>query len=466
MAVARHRERGSFSPVTGNGLFSENGTPPYAPSYSTYSNAEGELSIMDDDATPGFHRGQILGQVRCNPMQSSRETRTFGRGVVTFVKPRTVAGENRDWTFVATDMLLSSSILTKDSLPSEFPGYASLKTEVATKARSRIKSPDFQGLVSLGELRETLHYLRNPLAGAKSLADVVNKRLSRLYAEETRRQKRAYSIPSSLSGSKRRPSGLDLDDAAIIRELESIYLSVRYGMRPLVKEVSSFLETFRDRAVPRPLREVFRAKGSQFDDLSWAQDDGASGISCWSSYYATRNVTVRCGFLYSFEDRVGSTSNSWGLDLAELPSTAWALLPTSFVADWIVNVSEFISALTPVVRGDRLCEWTTIQEEIEIFRQRSGFLISDSAWSGQIVTGSVSQDKVRYVTKSRVAFVDLPGVVVKASALNTLSDVGKVLDLLSITHQQLSSAFGKGRYVAQQVARRSGRPQAAEKWFG
>jgi hypothetical protein len=136
------------------------------------------------------------------------------------------------------------------------------------------------------------------------------------------------------------------------------------------------------------------------------------------------------------------------------------------MADWVFNVSEFISALTPVVRGDRLCEWTSVREEINISRQRSGFLITDPAWSGQTVTGSVGQDKVRYSVKNRVAYVDLPGVVVKANVLNTLNDVGRVLDTLSIVHQQLTNAFGKGRYVASQVARRSGRPQAAEKWYG
>jgi hypothetical protein len=144
MAVARHRERGSFSAVATEALFTELGTPAGSPTIGTVLSAEGSLSVMDDDATPGFARGKAMGFVRCNPMLSTSETRVFGKGVVTFVKPRTVAGQPRDWTYKATNLLFGAPVLTLSSLPSNaFPSYADLITEVATKARGRIKAPDF-----------------------------------------------------------------------------------------------------------------------------------------------------------------------------------------------------------------------------------------------------------------------------------------------------------------------------------
>jgi hypothetical protein len=385
-------------------------------------------------------------------MDKRAETRSFGQGTVGFSK--TIGST----TYFGELVNYRAAILDLSPLKARnLPGYSSMLLEARTSALAQVARPDFTGLVSLGELRESLSYLRNPFKGAIKLANTLERRIARLYVEERRQSKKGRKPVKAEV-----PGGLNPDDARIVKELEGIYLEFRYGVRPMIGEITSFLENLRERVSPKPKRQTFRSKKRQTDDDSWSvlETDG-NNIQSLASYFYEREILVSVGLLYEFDIRDG-IAEKWGLELGQLPATAWALAPLSFVVDWGLNVSQLIAAVTPVAGATRLCEWESVKITETLRCQRTNWKFSD--WPGS--TGSVGQDSVQVVTYQRRPYIGIPGLVVKQTALDVFSDVAKVLDLSAIFHQKVRNALDQGRQVSSAIQRRTGRPLSASRWYG
>jgi hypothetical protein len=388
-------------------------------------------------------------------MSRVSETRGFGGGTINFQTPK--PGGNFWYAELVGFPIgyLSLSALVGRSIP----GYASMLAEARTRALAAVSRPDFQGLVSLGELRESLSYLRNPFKGAIALADKLSWRIGRLYVKERKRRRGGPPIQRASAWK------LNPDDAAIIKELEGIYLEFRYGVRPMIGEITSALENVRERAVPKPKRQTFRAKQQQSFSDRWTVNASNSGIAHVDTYDYTRTVSVNAGLLYEFTSDFG-IGDKWGLELGQVPAAMWALTPLSFVVDWGANVGQFVSALTPVPGASRLASWVSVKVDHKLTRSYSGWFISDSAWSpGQSYSGGKAPDSLSLVTYQRVPDIGFPELVFKASALDSFSETSKVIDLAAIFHQKVSNALSSGREISRSVERRIGRPHAASKWY-
>jgi hypothetical protein len=235
----------------------------------------------------------------------------------------------------------------------------------------------------------------------------------------------------------------------------------------MVQEVTSALENIRERAVPRPKRQTFRAKMQQVDDASWSSYGFTGSIRHLDSYVYKRTVSVNVGFLYEFTSDYG-IGDKWGLQLGQVPITLWNLASLSFVVDWGLNVGQFISALTPVPGANRLAEWISIRIEHDLSRSYSGQWYE--TWAGwdnlQSSTGTRSPDTFKLSTYSRVPFVGLPDLVFKQNAVETFSEAAKILDLTTLFHQRIASAFSMGSSVSKSIQTRVGRPHAASRWYG
>lgn len=453
--MQRVRTSGAFTSVPWSSTWWNTPNPKPPVVVNSALAQEGTVVVMNDYVTPGFKKLQNQGSIINNPMSRTSETRGFGGGTINFQVPK--SGGNTWFAELVGFPIgpLTLSALTGRSIPS----YDSMLAEARTRALASVARPDFQGLVSLGELRESLSYLRNPFKGALALADKLNWRISRLYVKERKRRRGGPPIPKASAWK------LNPDDAAIIKELESIYLEFRYGVRPMIGEITSALENIRERAVPKPKRQTFRAKQQQVFTDTWSVNASNSGIAHVDTYDYRRTVSVNAGLLYEFTSDFG-IGDKWGLQLGQVPATLWALAPLSFVVDWGLNVGQFISALTPVPGATRLADWVSIKVEHKLTRSYSGWFISDSSWSpGQSYSGGKAPDSLSLVTYQRIPDIGFPDLVLKASAVDTLSEGVKVLDLATIFHQKVANALSVGRETSRSIERRIGRPHAASKWY-
>jgi hypothetical protein len=417
---------------------------------------------MDDYVTKGFKKLQNQGIIVNNPMRRVSETRSWGTGVLTVRATNTVTSQTMSQEFININSGLEPYVLDLSALYGRsIPDYSRMLAEARTRALANVARPDFAGLVSLGELRESLSYLRNPFKGALKLASAFEWRIGRLYREEKKRPRFSFYPVKDKGKGKLHP-----DDARIVKELENLYLEFRYGVRPMLQEITSALENIRERAVPRPKRETFRAKQHQDFNDSWEVTTSSGSIEHLESYVYKRNVSVNVGYLYEF-DLNSDARTKWGLELGQVPSSLWALAPLSFIVDWGLNVGQFISALTPVPGANRLGQWESVKITHELSRSFRDWHETNPDWqTGQVVIGGKSPDTYTLVEYSRTPHVPLPDLVLKQNFVNTISEIPKMFDLAAIFHQKLRNAFSMGKETSDSITRKVGRPHAASKWYG
>lgn len=182
----------------------------------------------------------------------------------------------------------------------------------------------FQAGVALGELRETLRMLRNPL---KAIRDRTND-----YYQTLRKGRRL----SSRADRK--------------KWLSRSYLEYAYGIRPLMSDVKSAHDALVEHRV-RFAYEYKRIRGTGFDE-SWAPEDSV-GPSRTINPAGTVSSTLRTRsrVLYSYYGEMRrkvqaeryARSSIWGFDpVRDFLPTAWELIPYSFLVDYFTNIQEVI----------------------------------------------------------------------------------------------------------------------------
>jgi len=184
------------------------------------------------------------------------------------------------------------------------------------------KSTELDGAVSLGEMRETLHGIRNP---AKSLRK---------------------GLSGYLNDVKKRCSGIKKLDRTL-HVIKDTYLEWSFGWRPLLSDIDSAgkalnsqLDTF-ERSERIGVSQTWTTQSNMYDRTV----TDARAWFAWDVYHiADYQHKVRMfGAIHrpgkqNIYQHLGLTPSNW------LPA-AWELLPFSFVTDYFINIGNCLSAL-------------------------------------------------------------------------------------------------------------------------
>lgn len=412
----RTRNRGSFSPLVAYSSYWWNTSQkpkPVKPALVS-NGGQGFEEAMYDWVTPGFKERSSKGQIFNSPMSKTtvewEVRRTASVVFKNVVGTTTYYGEVEGILLNNRPTDYHSSVSAISGLTNSLaePDWDTMRALAATEARANIAEPNFEGLVSLGEMGQTLRYLMNPFKTGLKLASSLQRKISKM----------------------------DPSKGNVPADLASLYLEFRYGVRPLVKEVESALLNLVDLG---KLSDRFTARAKQtFSDTGGyaARKSDFGGIKYDETLTAKRIVTLRSGFLYAHEFSSGSQSR-WGMRLSDIPTAMWELVPLSFVYDWVGNVGDFISALTPRAGVNILSQWTTVADERYIVLSGSNYRLDVAGWS---TTKQDSCEVIGKVTfKTRTPTVEAPSIAWRGFDKIT-SDALKVLDLISIFDQKLNNA--------------------------
>lgn len=305
--------------------------------------------LMEDFVTPGFQTLRKQGAIINNNMASSRrvlnapaagfhaEDRIITDGVVT--------GHTR----FETSGPLSLDVYQHDVFmyyksESELVSYINSTTnpcpgaEATTLAHAfaNASSSDALALVSLAE-------------AGKTLATVA--KASRFFQDEF------LPFIKELAQPKNRgvitPKGLIRAGTAAA----SKWLELRYGIMPLVYDLQSYVTLVSNVNKRRRVRftsskegETVLASTSNTSTHTFRVDR--------TQYYRSRKDIVSSGVLVEpTPDGLASIPDRAGFD--RLVSTAWELVPFSFVIDWFLNTSDFLAAHEGRFRLNVLASWTT-----------------------------------------------------------------------------------------------------------
>lgn len=290
----------------------------------------GSYQGMRDVVTPRFREQSKRGAIFNNPLYIHRIERGYTPGSFGYTKPGTPYDYTADFSEYNKAM---------DNQPMSLrPGPVSIDTNLqalaATAALGGVDSPVLQGLVSIAELRETIGYLRDPAESFVTLCKKARRAKVRNY----------------------RYNALTVSDY-----ISSQWLSYRYAMRPIIADFQNGVEALVTSRNPVPDRKTSRGFASDSDsyESSYASGDYDYVIK------TTKERQVRAGVLYA----TLGTYDAFGVNLAQLPSAGYELIPFSFVVDWFANIGTYVSAISPKYGTQQLASWTTTTETTNIHWQ-------------------------------------------------------------------------------------------------
>lgn len=349
---------------------------------------------MTDVVTPRYHERSAKGEVIVSPMHKHVYDAS-----ITSSEPFSIYHKGDECTHnYSNSERISKTLGIMGSTNSTYVDLTRPKSLASTSAWADVNSGIFQGAVFLGELRETLGFLRNPL---NSL---------------TRQFKKDH---------KRVPKGTNLHQF-----YADNWLAMRYGLRPLIKDYQDALDAVD--SLRKPLPDRFTARGYSAVNVTvpyYAETD-VSIFGCKAEGIITQEGSVRTGILYQVDNR-----NTFGLSLHDIPIAAWELIPYSFVVDWFLNTGSYISAITPRIGVKVLGSWTTTQIETESDVFTTIQSLGGSTYD--LVSSGGYRSRIKRRILSRKPGVSSPELL----AQNALSDMDlgtdRLIDIMSLARRIL-----------------------------
>jgi len=108
-------------------------------------------------------------------------------------------------------------------------------------------------------------------------------------------------------------------------------------------------------------RQTSRSKKSATTSASSVHNGSVTGGTSSRVWNVDATVEVRCGVLYEHSLSLQSRT---GVRPQDIPAALVELVPFSFVAEWFVNIQEWIAAVTPKAGVNYLAEWTVTKTTI------------------------------------------------------------------------------------------------------
>lgn len=374
----------------------------------------GTFRTIDDVVTPRFRQRSAAGEIIVSPVKITKEVQT---GSGTFSRVRSVNPScSSPTTFNEEDIsgpysLLAFKSLSKLDFVNLIPDddIVSAVNIAATRAWSDSNGHDADILQDIAEMHQTIQMFTKPTAAITSLTKAITS---------SRKGKLAARL---LGGT--------------VESAQNLWLQYRFGIRPLVSSVNGVVQALGKIRTKRR----WTARGNYTLERYDTQTSVGSTWSTTCSYTMSRRhkAVVRAGIL--LEEEV-TLPRSLGVDASGMLALPWELVPYSFVADWFVNVGDFLYALTPYLTKNPLASWWTVEQTWNSSYKVNSTAATNSA-NYTIVRPVSDSREGTYVDKTRYLALAGPSVGLKPSSLGkVLSDLRKV-DGLALACQRLGSLF-------------------------
>jgi len=252
--------------------------------------------------------------------------------------------------------------------------FADNLARAAFYKKLKLVSTQFQGYIFAGELMETLHMLRRPLVGVRSLA--------KDFLDTLRKRKRA-------------------NPKKWLNDIGSAWLEQSFGWNPLLNDISDAVKAYQ-RLVKPVQTVVISASASKTYDVTkshgsayWPGFQAQYDNGCWFrtiSSWILENTKVR--YKGALIARVNAPSwqnkDLFGFEPENFIPAAWELLPWSFLADYFTNIGDILDASIVSTRNLAWVNKTDIITKYKHgnFVQEWGSLPGGSGWTQASKSGS------------------------------------------------------------------------------
>lgn len=349
----------------------------------------GTYEEISDWNHPGFDLRSESGEVVIGSLSLSRSVSTITEGSIVFPDGDSIISINGD-------MYDAFRPVNSPDHPNRNSRIQSCKDRAAISALKKLNIAEMDTGEVLATMAQTVGMLRRPF-----------HRMSKLLSKmEKGRSKCLY----------KKSGGSTSQD--YLKATTDTWLEYSFGWRPLFQDIGTIGKTFaKDVQLFETALRV--ARGGSEDSLT-ATASGSyihggenlySGMKAVGTATRMTNLKVGTGVYYRIPMGMRSdfVARTLGLGVSNIPTTIWNLTPYSWVVDQVVNVGDWISALTPDPDLQIIGKWMTLVEksvvsgscDLSIYRSPQ---VNVNQWySG---SGGGKTDTVTSVT--RVTDFDLP----------------------------------------------------------
>lgn len=236
--------------------------------------------------------------------------------------------------------LSGDGVISPDQSISTLPGLSNPENKALSKLYERIKEKQagMNGMLILGELRETIKMLRRPGEGLLNLFSDYLGTAKGLRQEFSRRKG---------GGNRKR----------FTKAISDLWLEYSFGWKPLISDVRDIATTVariaNDNAL-RTDRAIASASDSKAEcEPAYVFEDiygGSVGPGFWNhrtrkSELGVRYVAGINASTYGPVDSFSALARETGFTLDNFVPTVWNLIPYSFLVDYFVNIGDCIEAV-------------------------------------------------------------------------------------------------------------------------
>lgn len=349
----------------------------------------GRTVTMDDIVVKNFRRRQAAGELLFNKMTKfTYEARVTGSCQVDLVTTANAClspAEKGHYTFVGNYALFVLGLVRCQTVLDD-EAKRRLTLEVETRVAAKRKDGKTNLIESFAELDQVWHMLRNPLENLRKFVADFQK-----------------------LGKKRRVKHGSYE-AIVFEFARTEWLRFRYGIQPIMRDVTEAIEAMKRGHPTKPIRIATRATGEIVKATKLNSTWTDSNVKFdYQDVYAER-FSIRAVWYDEWQPTVFS---DLGINLVNVAAVGWELTRFSFVVDWFANVGDFIYANIPrsdvnPVGGSS----TTITAQSAVRTCGSATNPNPAVWSS--VSGSMDGSINVQEFKSRLPGINPPGLVIKS----------------------------------------------------
>jgi len=323
-----------------------------------------------------------------------------------------------------------------------------MKDKAFTMALSRIADSPFMGAVDIGELDETLKFMKKPFGGLRDAFLGYHRKNESLLESRKKTRKR----PKKGTKAWLRKS-VKYDDSKWLTEIAAdTWLEYRYAVRPLIGSVTGLAEVASTYAEDL-IRKVHGAHGAnktvssteETRYYSFGYDGTDVGMRRQVKVLRTSETKAAYAIRYIYYPWMTDAINlaRYGISPTQVLSTTYELLKLSFVADWFVNIGQWIKAMEPKPQCKVLDVCYTQSCKIDIDTQDAGGFWA-VAGDMPAVRSCVSTFSRQYMNRSIVTN-NLQAPIPRYNP--EWQTISRTLDALSLLWQPASKIASRYEYL-------------------
>lgn len=269
----------------------------------------------------------VKGVYRVNPY--SVGCQQFVHEDVLNISANWISGDYRVWATVVGRLMTDALFLNSRYFADD---YGDLRSRVITQAYAKLGRSRLELGVELGELKETLGMILNPLGSARRyLAKNAESGYRRLAAIIEWRRTRKFR---------------NLKGPSAKKAAEDTWMELRYGLRPFLDSIKSIMDYLEEEAKkPNGIQSV----RSHLRNFSGKRTVTSTKITDGGNYFAIPLTTIvedtvdALGIVHFNQVKPWSQLTKLGLSKRYLPEIMWELTSRSFVWDWFLGIGQTIA---------------------------------------------------------------------------------------------------------------------------